>query len=57
MSVPGRLAQQQQRQEEEGHCDDYLLVAAIDFGTAFSGYAFSPRVDFNKDPLKVMCKL
>lgn len=27
-----------------------LLVAAIDFGTTFSGYAFATRVDFEKDP-------
>ncbi|WAQ99602.1 HS12B-like protein [Mya arenaria] len=33
--------------------EDYLLVAAIDFGTAFSGYAFSTRDDFTKDPLKI----
>ncbi|XP_045203146.2 heat shock 70 kDa protein 12A-like [Mercenaria mercenaria] len=33
--------------------EDYLLVAAIDFGTAYSGYAFSTRTDHGKDPLKV----
>ena len=32
---------------------DYLIVAAIDFGTTFSGYAFSTRADFEKDPLKI----
>ncbi|XP_060576629.1 heat shock 70 kDa protein 12A-like [Ruditapes philippinarum] len=32
---------------------DYLLVAAIDFGTAYSGWAFSTRTDHSKDPLKV----
>ncbi|VDI39861.1 Hypothetical predicted protein [Mytilus galloprovincialis] len=32
---------------------DHLLVAAIDFGTTYSGYAFSTRGDFNKDPLKI----
>lgn len=31
---------------------DYLLVAAIDFGTTFSGYAFSSKHDFVKDPTK-----
>ncbi|KAL4232760.1 Heat shock 70 kDa protein 12A [Mactra antiquata] len=31
----------------------YLIVAAIDFGTAYSGYAFSTRDDFVKDPLKI----
>ncbi|KAL4232761.1 Heat shock 70 kDa protein 12A [Mactra antiquata] len=30
-----------------------LIVAAIDFGTAYSGYAFSTRRDFLKDPLKI----
>jgi len=34
--------------------DNFLLVAAIDFGTAYSGYAFSSREDFKRDPLKVM---
>ncbi|XP_060592450.1 heat shock 70 kDa protein 12A-like [Ruditapes philippinarum] len=33
--------------------DDYLLVAAIDFGTAYSGYAFSTRGEYKNDPLKV----
>lgn len=33
--------------------DDYLLVAAIDFGTTFSGYAFSTRHDFSSDPQKM----
>ena len=30
---------------------DYLLVAALDLGTTFSGYAFSLRTD----PEKVIC--
>jgi len=30
-----------------------LLVAAIDIGTAFSGYAFSFRRDYEFNPLKV----
>ncbi|XP_045204481.2 heat shock 70 kDa protein 12A-like [Mercenaria mercenaria] len=30
-----------------------LLVAAIDFGTTYSGYAFSFRHDFERDPLKI----
>ncbi|XP_021355916.1 heat shock 70 kDa protein 12A-like isoform X2 [Mizuhopecten yessoensis] len=30
-----------------------LLVAAIDFGTTYSGYAFSFRHEFETDPLKV----
>ena len=30
-----------------------LLVAAIDFGTTYSGYAYSFRSDFQADPLKI----
>ncbi|KAK3102512.1 hypothetical protein FSP39_011886 [Pinctada imbricata] len=33
--------------------DGKLLVAAIDFGTAYSGYAFSMRTDFKNNPLKM----
>lgn len=32
---------------------DYLIVGAIDFGTTFSGYAFSTKHDFLKDPRKL----
>lgn len=32
---------------------EYLLVAAIDFGTAYSGFAFSTRDAYKKDPLKI----
>lgn len=31
-----------------------LQVAAIDFGTTYSGYAFSFRSDFLEDPLKII---
>lgn len=35
-------------------CDsERLFVAAIDFGTTYSGYAFSFRHDFEKDPSKI----
>lgn len=36
--------------------DKYLLVAAIDFGTTYSGYAFSTRYDFQRDPTKTILK-
>lgn len=36
--------------------DNYLLVAAIDFGTTYSGYAFSTRNDFQRDPTKTYSK-
>lgn len=32
---------------------DKLLVAAIDFGTTYSGYAFSLKHDYQADPSKV----
>jgi hypothetical protein len=32
----------------------FCFVAAIDFGTTYSGYAFSSRDDFKKDPLKIV---
>ena len=30
-----------------------FIVAAIDFGTTFSGYAFSFKHDYDKDPTQV----
>ncbi|XP_078341039.1 heat shock 70 kDa protein 12A-like [Crassostrea virginica] len=35
---------------------NYLLVAAIDFGTTYSGYAFSSREDFQREPTKAYLK-
>jgi hypothetical protein len=32
---------------------EYLMVAAIDFGTTYSGYAFSTISNFKLDPLKI----
>ena len=29
------------------------MVAALDFGTTYSGYAFSMRSEFKTDPLKI----
>ncbi|XP_060070185.1 heat shock 70 kDa protein 12A-like [Ylistrum balloti] len=36
-----------------GRISTHLFVAAIDFGTTYSGYAFSAKDDFEKDPLKI----
>lgn len=33
--------------------DEYLFVLAIDFGTAFSGYAYSSRGGFKNNPLDI----
>lgn len=33
--------------------DKYMLVAALDFGTTYSGYAFSLKHTHEKDPLKI----
>jgi hypothetical protein len=30
-----------------------LVVGAIDFGTTYSGYAFSFAHDYDKDPMKI----
>ncbi|XP_078340961.1 heat shock 70 kDa protein 12A-like [Crassostrea virginica] len=35
---------------------NYLLVAAIDFGTTYSGFAFSTREDFQREPTKAYLK-
>lgn len=32
---------------------NYLLVAAIDFGTTYSGYAFSMKDTFNNEPMTI----
>jgi len=34
--------------------EDRLQVAAIDFGTTYSGYALSFKADYKNDPLKVI---
>lgn len=39
---------------EKPWCSPNVLVAAIDFGTAYSGYAYSSRIDFEEDPLRIM---
>ena len=31
----------------------HLMVAALDIGTTFSGYAFSMRYEFEAEPLKI----
>lgn len=33
--------------------DNYLFVVSLDFGTTFSGYAFSSRNDFQENPIKI----
>ena len=35
----------------------HLMVAALDFGTTFSGYAFSMRHEFEAEPLKIHCNI
>ena len=35
---------------------DYLLAAAIDVGTTYSGFAYSFRHEFERDPIKVSSK-
>ncbi|XP_053399341.1 heat shock 70 kDa protein 12A-like isoform X3 [Mercenaria mercenaria] len=49
-----RYLSRQTEQEPKECCP--LLVAAIDFGTTYSGWAFSFKNDFDKDPTKVCAK-
>ena len=39
--------------DDRGDIFTKLAVAAIDFGTTYSGYAYSFHSDYKKDPLKV----
>jgi hypothetical protein len=39
--------------EKKTEPEDYLFVAALDFGTTYSGYAFSSRSDHREDPMKI----
>lgn len=50
MNVFNRYKKPSEKQE------NYLLVAAIDFGTTYSGYAFSTRYDFQRDPTNTSIK-
>ncbi|VDI22739.1 Hypothetical predicted protein [Mytilus galloprovincialis] len=34
---------------------DCMMVAALDLGTTWSGYAFSFKSEFEKDPLTIHC--
>ena len=46
--------QQQMAQSVIGHeKKEKMLVAAIDFGTTYSGYAFSFKHDYQNDPCKI----
>lgn len=37
--------------------NDFSLVAAIDFGTTYSGYAFLSRDEYNRNPMSVTAKM
>lgn len=40
-----------------GFQSGFLLVSAIDFGTTYSGWAFSFTNEFKKDPTDVFAKV
>ncbi|XP_060570707.1 heat shock 70 kDa protein 12B-like [Ruditapes philippinarum] len=40
----------------ETHAMSSLVVVAIDFGTTYSGWAFSYKSDYERDPLKITAK-
>lgn len=39
--------------ESTANPDNYLFVVSLDFGTTYSGYAFSSRSDFEDTPLNI----
>ena len=34
----------------------HLISAALEFGTTYSGYAFSTKSEFKREPLNILCK-
>ena len=48
------MAQCAIKSEMTSFTDKYICVAAIDFGTTYSGYAYSFRYDFETNPLKII---
>uniref|UniRef100_A0A8W8L658 Heat shock 70 kDa protein 12B n=1 Tax=Magallana gigas TaxID=29159 RepID=A0A8W8L658_MAGGI len=51
--IKGAALFRHQPGKTSGTSKSFFLVAAIDFGTTFSGYAFSFRHDYMKDPLNI----
>ena len=41
------------KEKKDSGVEDASIVAAIDFGTTYSGYAFSSKNNYDKDPTKV----
>lgn len=39
--------------ESKAKPENYLFVVSLDFGTTYSGYAFSSRSDFENNPLSI----
>ena len=39
--------------ETDTYPDNYIFVVALDFGTTYSGYAFSSRKHYNENPLNI----
>ena len=48
----GRVDEKVKEKKDSGVVDAFI-VAAIDFGTTFSGYAFSFKHEYDKDPTQV----
>lgn len=40
-------------ENKESEPENYIFVVALDFGTTYSGYAFSSRTDFAVNPLLI----
>ena len=41
------------KEKKDSGVVDASFVAAIDFGTTYSGFAFSSKDNYDKDPLRV----
>ncbi|XP_060594731.1 heat shock 70 kDa protein 12A-like [Ruditapes philippinarum] len=50
------MTQQMLQSKIGGNAAPSILVAAIDFGTTYSGWAFSFKHEFDSDPIKVSAK-
>ena len=51
--IVGELTQNRQVRIMSSLTSEHLIVVAIDFGTTYSGYAFSLGTEFEKDPAKI----
>ncbi|XP_062592663.1 heat shock 70 kDa protein 12A-like [Saccostrea cucullata] len=56
-SLSGKSADASVNTSYKVHSNEYLLVGAIDFGTTYSGYAFSSKQDYDDNPTEITGKI